>query len=132
MAKSSKISLTDKFDLAIGRQLLNGSQAIARLLLMQRAKDQAAGLNTAGYVSGYRGSPIAGLEGQLQRLETLLEEHHIKFKSGLNEDLAATAVWGSQQVGLYPKDQQLIELREHGVKPDYVRELRELGLIGGR
>ena len=104
MAKSSKISLTDKFDLAIGRQLLNGSQAIARLLLMQRAKDQAAGLNTAGYVSGYRGSPIAGLEGQLQRLETLLEEHHIKFKSGLNEDLAATAVWGSQQVGLYPKE----------------------------
>ncbi len=104
MAKSSKVSLADKFDLTIDHQLLNGSQAIARLLLMQRAKDQAAGLNTAGYVSGYRGSPIAGLEGQLERLQPLLEKNHIKFKSGLNEDLAATAVWGSQQVGLYPKE----------------------------
>jgi indolepyruvate ferredoxin oxidoreductase len=104
MAKSSKVSLADKFDLTIKHQLLTGTQAVVRLILMQRAKDVAAGLNTAGYVTGYRGSPIAGLEGAFQRVGKLLADNHLKFQSGLNEDLAATAIWGSQQVGLYPQE----------------------------
>jgi indolepyruvate ferredoxin oxidoreductase len=95
----AKVSLADKFDLSETHQILTGSQAIARLLLMQRARDTAAGLNTAGYVSGYRGSPIAGLEGTLQRLKPLLEKNHIVFQPGLNEDLAATALWGAQTAG---------------------------------
>ncbi|MBV1693749.1 MAG: indolepyruvate ferredoxin oxidoreductase family protein, partial [Hyphomicrobiales bacterium] len=96
----SKVTLNDKFDLSVSHQLLNGSQAIARLLLMQKAMDKRAGLNTGGYVSGYRGSPIAGLEGTLQRLAPLLEKNDIHFHPGLNEDLAATALWGTQQAEL--------------------------------
>jgi indolepyruvate ferredoxin oxidoreductase len=104
MAKASNVSLADKFDLSIRHQLLTGTQAVVRLMLMQRARDVAQGLNTAGFVSGYRGSPIAGLEGAFQRVGKLLADNHLKFQSGLNEDLAATAIWGSQQVGLYPKE----------------------------
>jgi indolepyruvate ferredoxin oxidoreductase len=103
MAKST-VSLSDKFDLKIDHQLLTGTQAVVRLMLMQRAKDQAAGLNTAGFCTGYRGSPIASLETAFQRQEKLLTSSHIKFQTGLNEDLAATAIWGSQQVGLYPQE----------------------------
>ncbi|MGI9424808.1 MAG: indolepyruvate ferredoxin oxidoreductase family protein, partial [Hyphomicrobiaceae bacterium] len=93
-------SLDSKFDLADSHQILTGSQAIVRLLLMQKELDRRAGLNTAGYVSGYRGSPIAGLEGALLRVQTMLEAADIKFQQGLNEDLAATAIWGSQQAEL--------------------------------
>ena len=96
----SGVSLQDKFDLGEARQILTGTQAIVRLALMQRARDERAGLNTAGYVSGYRGSPIAGLEGAFQRTRSLLERRHIKFHPGLNEDLAATAIWGTQQAEL--------------------------------
>jgi indolepyruvate ferredoxin oxidoreductase len=103
MAKSN-VSLADKFDLKISHQLLTGTQAVVRLMLMQRAKDVAAGMNTAGYVTGYRGSPIAALESAFQRVGKMLDANHIKFQSGLNEDLAATAIWGSQQVGLYPEE----------------------------
>ena len=99
MAKSAP-SLSDKFDLDITHQLLTGTQAVVRLTLMQRARDVAAGLNTAGYVTGYRGSPIAGLEGAFHRAEKICEQNHIVFHSGLNEDLAATAIWGSQQAEL--------------------------------
>jgi indolepyruvate ferredoxin oxidoreductase len=94
------VSLEDKFDLGEHRQILTGTQAVVRLLLMQKARDRQAGLNTAGYVSGYRGSPIATLEASLQRVGPLLDENDIKFQPGLNEDLAATAVWGSQQAEL--------------------------------
>ncbi len=103
MAKTT-VSLSDKFDLGDTHQLLTGTQAVVRLMLMQRAKDVAAGMNTAGFVTGYRGSPIAGLEGAFQRVGKLLTENHLVFQSGLNEDLAATAIWGSQQVGLYPEE----------------------------
>ena len=99
MAKSG-VSLSDKFDLDEKRQLLTGTQAIVRLALMQKKRDEAAGLNTAGFITGYRGSPIAGLEGAFQRVKTLTSEHNIHFQSGLNEDLAATAIWGSQQAEL--------------------------------
>ena len=94
------ISLSDKFDLAETHQILTGTQAVVRLALMQRARDVKAGLNTAGYISGYRGSPIAGLEGALDRARALIEKNHIHFQAGLNEDLAATALWGSQQAEL--------------------------------
>ena len=93
-------SLDDKFDLNQDLVLLNGSQAVVRLMLMQAARDKAHGLKTAGYISGYRGSPIAGLEGQMQRVRRHLDEANISFQPGLNEDLAATAVWGAQQAEL--------------------------------
>ncbi len=99
MAKSAP-SLSDKFDLDITHQLLTGTQAVVRLALMQRARDVKAGLNTAGYITGYRGSPIAGLESAFQRAQKMCEQNHIKFQSGLNEDIAATALWGSQQAEL--------------------------------
>lgn len=99
MAKHS-VSLSDKYDLAETHQLLTGSQAIVRLALMQKERDRKAGLNTAGYVTGYRGSPIAGLEGTFQRVAALCTKNDIVFRPGLNEDLAATAVWGAQQAEL--------------------------------
>jgi indolepyruvate ferredoxin oxidoreductase len=99
MAKHA-VSLDDKYALDETRQLLTGTQAIVRLMLTQRARDVQAGLNTAGYVTGYRGSPIATLEGAMLRAHGILEANHIKFQPGLNEDLAATALWGSQQAEL--------------------------------
>jgi indolepyruvate ferredoxin oxidoreductase len=94
------VSLDDKYALDETRQLLTGTQAIVRLMLTQRARDLQAGLNTAGYITGYRGSPIATLESALLRARGLLEPNHIRFQPGLNEDLAATALWGSQQAEL--------------------------------
>ncbi len=99
MVKSSP-SLNDKFDLGETHQILNGSQAIVRLMLMQRERDRQAGLSTAGYCTGYRGSPIAGLEAAMIRSRALLGKSDIVFNPGLNEDLAATALWGSQQAEL--------------------------------
>jgi indolepyruvate ferredoxin oxidoreductase len=96
------VSLDDKYELASGRAYMTGVQALVRLLLMQRQRDAAAGLNTAGFVSGYRGSPLGGLDQALWGAEKFLTRAHIKFQPGLNEDLAATAIWGSQQVNLYP------------------------------
>ena len=93
-------SLNDKYDLAIDRIYVSGAQAVVRLLLTQSALDRRAGLNTSGYVTGYRGSPIGSLDLQLSRLKPLLDQHHIVFQPGLNEDLAATALWGSQQAEL--------------------------------
>ncbi len=92
-----EVSLSDKYDLTRTRVFLTGTQAIARLLLMQKARDAAVGLNTAGFVSGYRGSPLGGLDQQLLRAGKELKAADILFQPGLNEDLAATAVWGSQQ-----------------------------------
>jgi TPP-dependent indolepyruvate ferredoxin oxidoreductase alpha subunit len=94
------VSLDDKYALDETRQVLTGTQAIVRLMLTQRARDVKAGLNTAGYVTGYRGSPIASLESAMLRARGLLEPNHIKFMAGLNEDLAATALWGAQQAEL--------------------------------
>jgi indolepyruvate ferredoxin oxidoreductase len=98
-----EVTLDDKFLLAEGRVFITGVQALLRILLDQHRLDRAAGLNTAGFVSGYRGSPLAGLDQQAHRAETLLKAADIVFKEGLNEDLAATAVWGSQQANLFPK-----------------------------
>ena len=93
MAKST-VSLADKFDLSVTHQLLTGSQAIVRLMLMQRARDVAAGLNTAGYCTGYRGSPIGTYDFSLWSARKHLAENHIKFLPGVNEELAAAAIKG--------------------------------------
>jgi indolepyruvate ferredoxin oxidoreductase len=94
--------LEDKYTLQSGRIYLSGLQALVRLPMMQRERDRAAGLNTAGFISGYRGSPLGGYDNGLWQAQRLLDQHDIRFQPGLNEDLAATAVWGSQQVGLFP------------------------------
>ena len=89
-----------------GVAYLTGIQAIARLPLDQRRLDDRAGFDTAGFISGYRGSPLGGLDQELWRLSGELAAHRIVFQPGVNEDLAATAVWGSQQVGLFPGARQ--------------------------
>ncbi|MDI6028117.1 indolepyruvate ferredoxin oxidoreductase family protein [Corticibacterium sp. UT-5YL-CI-8] len=94
------VALGDKFDLSRERIFLSGSQAVIRMMLMQRERDRLAGLNTAGFVSGYRGSPLGGLDLQLWKAKSQLESSGIVFQPGLNEELAATACWGSQQTEL--------------------------------
>src|SRR5215204_5920160 len=94
------VSLDDKYDLTKDRVFITGTQAIIRMLLMQRERDRLAGLNTAGFVSGYRGSPIGGLDQNLWRAKKWLQANDIVFQPGLNEELAATALWGSQQAEL--------------------------------
>jgi len=96
------VTLDDKYDLERGRIYLTGTQALVRLLLLQRRRDRAAGLNTAGFVSGYRGSPVGAVDRELWRIPERLAAHHIHFQPGVNEDLAATSIWGSQQVNLFP------------------------------
>ena len=90
-------SLADRFDLSHDRVLLTGTQAIVRLLLMQKARDRRARLNTAGLVTGYRGSPLGGIDAQMNRAKALFDANDIRFMPGLNEDLAVTAIWGAQQ-----------------------------------
>ena len=95
------VSLDDKYELESGRVFVTGVQALVRLLMLQRQRDRAAGLNTGGFVSGYRGSPLGGLDQALWKAKKFLERSDIRFQPGLNEDLAATAIWGSQQVTMY-------------------------------
>ncbi|PRC94633.1 indolepyruvate ferredoxin oxidoreductase family protein [Solimicrobium silvestre] len=94
------VSLDDKYTANSGMIYLSGVQALVRLPLIQRQRDLAAGLNTAGFISGYRGSPLGGLDQTLWKTKKFLETQHVKFVPGVNEDLAATAVWGTQQVDL--------------------------------
>ncbi|WP_029009780.1 indolepyruvate ferredoxin oxidoreductase family protein [Azospirillum halopraeferens] len=96
------VTLEDKYALEQGRVYLTGTQALVRLPMMQRRRDAAAGLNTAGFASGYRGSPLGGLDQGFWNARRFLEKHHIVFRPGVNEELGATAVWGTQQVGLFP------------------------------
>jgi indolepyruvate ferredoxin oxidoreductase len=95
-----KVTLDDKYDLTQERVFVTGYQALIRLTLMQKERDRRAGLNTAGYVSGYRGSPLGGLDQQFLRAKPFLDRHDIVFQPGINEDLAATALWGTQQAEL--------------------------------
>ena len=99
----ANVSLDDKYRLDRGRVFLTGVQALARLPMLQRQRDAAAGLNTAGYVSGYRGSPLAGLDTALRDAGRFLRLHDITSHPGINEDLAATAIWGTQQLHLFPQ-----------------------------
>ena len=95
-----RITLEDKYALGQGRVFLTGTQALVRLLLLQHQRDALAGLNTAGYVSGYRGSPLGGLDQALWKAKQHLSDNQVIFQPGVNEDLAATALWGTQQVNL--------------------------------
>jgi indolepyruvate ferredoxin oxidoreductase len=97
-----QVELDDKYRLEAKRIYLSGIQALVRLPMLQRERDRAQNLNTAGFISGYRGSPLGMYDNALWRAKSFLEAQDIAFVPGLNEDLAATAVWGSQQVGLFP------------------------------
>ena len=97
------VTLDDKYTLERGRAFMSGTQALVRLPMLQRQRDVAAGLNTAGFISGYRGSPLGAVDQSLWKAKKHLAANHIVFQPGLNEDLAATSVWGSQQVNMFPK-----------------------------
>ena len=94
------VTLDDKYDLTKSRIFVTGFQAIVRLCLMQKERDRRAGLNTAGYVTGYRGSPLGTLDLQFIRAQRALDKYDVRFQAGVNEDIAATAIWGSQQAEL--------------------------------
>jgi indolepyruvate ferredoxin oxidoreductase len=96
------VTLDDKYTVESGRIFLTGTQALVRLPLMQRLRDSASGINTACFISGYRGSPLGGFDQALWSARKFLEKNDIRFQPGVNEDLGATAVWGSQQVNLFP------------------------------
>ena len=96
------VSLEDKYTLDKGRVYISGTQALVRLPMLQKARDIQAGLNTAGFVSGYRGSPLGALDQSLWKAKKHLQANDIVFQPGVNEDLAATAVWGTQQINLWP------------------------------
>ncbi|MDC1310921.1 indolepyruvate ferredoxin oxidoreductase family protein [Burkholderiales bacterium] len=99
--KSMKlVTLEDKYVATTGRVYLNGIQALVRLMLVQQQRDAAQGLKTGGFVSGYRGSPLGGLDDALWKATPYLDAQGVKFVPGVNEELAATAVWGTQQVHL--------------------------------
>ena len=97
-----KVSLDDKYSLDKGRAFMTGIEALVRLPILQHQRDLERGLNTACFISGYRGSPIGGLDQALWKAKHFTEKHNIHFQPGVNEDLAMTSVWGSQQVGLFP------------------------------
>jgi indolepyruvate ferredoxin oxidoreductase len=94
------VTLDDKYDLDKAQVFVTGFQAIVRLCLMQKERDRRLGLNTAGYVTGYRGSPLGTLDQQFIRAQRSLDKYDIRFQAGINEDIAATALWGSQQAEL--------------------------------
>jgi len=96
------ISLEDKYALDHTRAYMTGIEALVRLPMLQHQRDVQAGLNTAGFISGYRGSPLGGVDQALWEAQQHLAKHNIHFQPGVNEDLAATSIWGSQQVNLFP------------------------------
>ncbi len=97
------VTLDDKYTVTDGRIFITGTQALVRLPIMQHMRDQSVGLNTACYISGYRGSPLGAYDQQLWAAGNHLKDHNIVFQSGVNEDIAATAIWGTQQMGLHGK-----------------------------
>jgi indolepyruvate ferredoxin oxidoreductase len=100
-----EVALSDKFEQDDGRIFISGTQALARLALLQRQLDQQQGLNTRGFISGYRGSPLGGLDNTLWQEKQRMEDAGVVFQPGVNEDLAATAVWGTQQLDFFPEPQ---------------------------
>jgi indolepyruvate ferredoxin oxidoreductase len=97
------VTLDDKYSLDSGRAFMSGVQALVRLPMLQRQRDARAGLNTGGFISGYRGSPLGGYDQALMAAKKHLAEQHIVFQPGVNEELGATAVWGTQMLDLYPQ-----------------------------
>lgn len=102
----SGASLDDKYLQTHGRTYMSGTQALVRLPMMQHQRDKKAGLNTAGFISGYRGSPLGTYDQALQSAQTHLQANQVHFQPGVNEELAATAVWGSQQLDIYPQQKK--------------------------
>ena len=100
------VSLDDKYALDHGRAFMSGVQALVRLPMLQRQRDALQGLNTAGFISGYRGSPLGGYDQALWAAKKYLKENNIEFQPGVNEELGATAVWGTQQLDLYPQSKK--------------------------
>ena len=100
------VTLDDKYTLGAGRAFMSGVQALVRLPILQRQRDAVAGLNTAGFISGYRGSPLGTYDQALWAAKKHLAENHIVFQPGVNEELGATAVWGTQQLDLYPQSKK--------------------------
>lgn len=100
------VSLDDKYALESGRAFMSGVQALVRLPMLQRTRDARAGLNTAGFVSGYRGSPLGGYDQAMVAARKHLAAQNIVFQPGVNEELGATAVWGTQQLDLYPQSKK--------------------------
>jgi indolepyruvate ferredoxin oxidoreductase len=100
------VTLDDKYALDHGRAFMSGVQALVRLPMLQRTRDAMAGLNTGGFISGYRGSPLGGYDQALWQAKKHLAAHHIVFQPGVNEELGATAVWGTQQLDLYPEQKK--------------------------
>lgn len=98
----NSISLDDKYTLERGHAFMTGTQALIRLMMLQRQADEKAGLNTAGFISGYRGSPLGNVDLTAAKAKKHLGKYHVKFHPGVNEDLAATSVWGTQQVNMFP------------------------------
>ena len=97
------VTLDDKYSIDHGRAFMSGVQALVRLPMLQRKRDAIAGLNTAGFISGYRGSPLGGYDQALWAAKKHLAAQNIVFQPGVNEELGATAVWGTQQLDLYPQ-----------------------------
>jgi indolepyruvate ferredoxin oxidoreductase len=100
--KLRDVSLNDKIVLEEGTAFMSGLQALSRIAIVQRRRDKKAGLNTAGFISGYRGSPLGAFDKELERAKPYYDGLDVKFHAGVNEDLAATAIWGTQQVNLIP------------------------------
>src|SRR5690606_3143676 len=101
--EKAKISLDDKYELERGQVFLTGTQALVRIPIMQRQRDAAAGLKTGGFISGYRGSPLGLYDQTLWKAKPFLKNNDIHFQPGVNEDLAATSVWGTQQLPMFGK-----------------------------
>ena len=98
---SPKTAPDEKYKQTEGKVYLSGNQALVRMTVEQARRDRANGLHTAGFVSGYRGSPLGHLDQDFTRIKPLLESLDIRFQPGVNEDLAATAVWGTQEIGFF-------------------------------
>ena len=116
MELKNKVTLEDKYTLDKGRVYVTGTQALVRLPMIQRQIDKKNNLDTSAFISGYRGSPLGMYDKALWTAQKFLKNNEIDFSSGLNEDLAATAVWGSQQPGLISKTKNLqynISLSQH-------------------
>jgi indolepyruvate ferredoxin oxidoreductase len=97
------VTLDDKYSLDYGRAFMSGVQALVKLPMLQRLRDEQQGKSTAGFISGYRGSPLGGYDQALWKAKKYLQDKHVVFQPGVNEELAATAVWGTQQLGFAPQ-----------------------------
>ncbi|MFP6710724.1 MAG: indolepyruvate ferredoxin oxidoreductase family protein [Rhodospirillales bacterium] len=106
MDGSGPLTLETKYSATSGRVFVTGTQALVRLPMMQRQRDLARDIDTAGYITGYRGSPVGGYDTALWQATKHLEKHHIRFQAGVNEDMAATACWGTQQVGIWESENE--------------------------